>query len=139
MSKPAVIEELTGNVLYTCMYERKLAGEQYVAEHSMGYVIAGTAQFITAGGSSLHGPGSMGLVRRNMLLKTVKIPPPSGQFRSISMIFSQDLLREYSVQHGISATKPYDGPGMHALDGDPFVRGFFESLVPYFGHQRPVN
>lgn len=100
MSKPAAIEELKGNVLYSCMYEKKLAGEQYVAEHSMGYIIAGTAQFITAGGSSLHGPGSMGVA---------------------------------------IATKPYDGPGIHALDGDPFIKGFFESLLPYFEHKRPLS
>lgn len=139
MSKPAAIEELKGNVLYSCMYEKKLAGEQYVAEHSMGYIIAGTAQFITTGGSSLHGPGSMGVARRNMLLKTVKIPPPSGQFRSISILFPQDVLKEYCTLHGIIATKPYDGPGMHALDGDPFIKGFFESLLPYFEHKRPLS
>ncbi|HVU55025.1 MAG TPA: helix-turn-helix domain-containing protein [Puia sp.] len=139
MSKPAMIEELTGNVLYTCMYERKLASEQFVADHSMGYIITGTAQFITAGGSSLHGPGSMGLAKRNMLLKTVKIPPPAGQFRSISILFPQDALREYCASHDINSTERYNGAGLHALDGDPFIKGFFESLLPYFEHKRPLS
>ncbi|MBS1662363.1 MAG: helix-turn-helix transcriptional regulator [Bacteroidetes bacterium] len=139
MSKPAVIEELIGNVLYSCSYEKKLASEQYVAEHSMGYIITGSVQFTTAAGASLHGPGSMGLARRNMLLKTVKIPPPSGQFRSINIVFSQDILREYYTRTASQPIEPYTGPGLHSLDGDPFIKGFFESLLPYFEHKKPLN
>jgi len=93
---------------------------------------AGSVQFFTAGGVSTHGPGSMGLAKRNLLLKTTKIPPPGGEFKSISLHFSQEVLKDYAATHRIRVTKQYDGIGIHPLDGNPFIRGFFESLLPYF-------
>ena len=139
MDRPAAIEELIGNMLYSCIQERKREHEQYVPDHSMGCIITGSVQFFTAAGTSTHGAGSMGLVKRDLLLKTTKIPPPGGEFRSISLHFSQHALKEYAVTHHIAATKPYTGPGMHPLDGNPFIKGFFDSLLPWFDSRTPFS
>ena len=139
MDRPVAIEELIGNMLYSCIQERKRDYEQFTPEHSMGYIIAGEVQFFTAMGTSTHGAGSMGLVKRNLLIKTTKIPPPGGEFKSISLHFSQEALREYAAAHDIRVTKPYTGIGMHPLDGNPYIRGFFDSLLPYFEHRRSFS
>jgi AraC-like DNA-binding protein len=139
MDRPAAIEELIGNMLYSCIQERKREQEQYTPEHSMGYIIAGSVQFFTAAGMSTHGAGSMGLVKRDLLLKTTKIPPPAGEFKSISLHFSQQALKEYAATHHIGAIMPYTGIGMHPLDGSPFIKGFFDSLLPYFHARQPFS
>src|SRR5258708_11517059 len=107
MDRPAAIEELIGNMLYSCSQERRRENEQYTPEHSMGYIISGSVQFFTASGMTTHGAGSMGLVKRDLLLKTTKIPPLGGEFKSISLHFSQDALRDYAATHHIVVTKAY--------------------------------
>jgi AraC-like DNA-binding protein len=139
MDRPAAMEELIGNMLYSCIQQTKRDHEQYTPEHSMGYIITGSVQFFTAAGMSTHGAGSMGLVKRDLLLKTTKIPPPGGEFRSISLHFSQEALKEYAADHHIGPAKPYTGTGMHPLDGNPFIKGFFDSLLPYFHARRPFS
>jgi AraC-like DNA-binding protein len=139
MERPATIEELIGNMLYSCIQERKRDYEQYTPEHSMGYIISGAVQFFTAHGVSTHGAGSMGLVRRDTLCKTTKIPPPGGEFKSVSLHFSQEALREYAETHEIGPLRPYNGSGMHPLDGNAFIKGFFDSLLPYFEARRSFS
>jgi AraC-like DNA-binding protein len=139
LNNSPAIEELVGNVLYSCIQSKKREHEQFNSEHTMGYIISGSTQFLTALGDSTFGAGSMGLARRNMLIKTTKTPPPGGQFKSISLRFSRETLQRYATTHPIGNVQPYEGPGMHSLDGDPFIKGFFDSLIPYFESKRPFS
>jgi AraC-like DNA-binding protein len=139
MERPAAIEELIGNMLYSCIQERKRDHEQYISEHTLGYIITGTLQFFTAAGVASHGEGCMGLVRRNFLIKTTKMPPANGQFKSLSLHFSAEALKQYAVTHHIKVTKAYEGNGLVTLTGDPFIKGFFDSLLPYFESRRPFS
>lgn len=125
-------EELIGNVLYSCIEEKNRDYDQFTPGHAMGYIIAGDVQFFTAAGMVTHGAGSIGLAKRDLLIKTTKIPPPGGSFKSISMRFPQEVLQEYASTHHIRVTKPYAGSGLVALESNAFIRGFFDSLVPYF-------
>lgn len=119
-------------ILYSCVDERQRGHEQYTADHSLGYIIAGSVHLETAQGIHVIEAGSMGLVRRNQLVKSLKVPPSSGAFRAINIIFSQDMLRQYSAAHHIQTTGPYTGSPMVLLPHDPFIKGFFDSLLPYF-------
>jgi len=127
-----MIEEVIGNVLYSCIQEKKRDYEQYTPGHAMGYILSGHVQFFTAAGMSTHGAGSMGLVKRDLLIRTTKIPPVGGPFKSISLSFPQEVLQDYAATHHIRVTKPYAGNGMMPLDGNAFIKGFFDSLLPYF-------
>jgi AraC family transcriptional regulator, exoenzyme S synthesis regulatory protein ExsA len=139
MDNTKSVEELVGNFLYSCIQSRNREHEQFNAEHAMGYIISGSTQFFTAQGASAHGPGSMGLVKRHMLIKATKIPPANGQFKSISLRFSPEALQRYAATHPIGIIQPYTGIGMHSLDGDPFIKGFFDSLIPYFESKKPFS
>jgi AraC-like DNA-binding protein len=125
-------EELIGNVLYSCIEEKNRDYEQFTPGVAMGYIVAGDVQFFTASGMVKHGAGSIGLAKKDLLIKTTKIPPPGRQFKSISMRFPPDVLQEYAAAHHIRVTKPYTGSGLVALEGNAFIRGFFHSLLPYF-------
>ena len=81
----------------------------------------------------------MGLVRRNFLIKTIKMPPENGPFKSLSLHFSAEALKQYAASHHIKVTKAYEGTGMVTLTGDPFIKGFFDSLLPYFESRRPFS
>ena len=80
----------------------------------------------------------IGLVRRHTLLKTVKVPPPGGEFRSVNIFFDQAFLRRYSAENGIGPVERYTGEPMRELRPDPFLKGYFDSLLPYFNHPAPL-
>ncbi|MET0393803.1 MAG: AraC family transcriptional regulator [Chitinophagaceae bacterium] len=126
------MHQLLSNILYSCVDERQRGHEQFVAEHALGYMIAGESHIHTNSGTRVYAPGSIGLVRRNQLLKSVKVPPPDGEFRSINILLTQDLLRQYSADTGVAASGAYTGEPLLLLHDNPFFKGYFNSLLPYF-------
>jgi len=131
---------LLNNLLYSCLDETRRSNEQFVHEHSLGYIISGSVHCATTEGDSIIEQGTIAIVRRNQLLKTIKIPPPGGgDFKSVNIFFSQDILRRYSVENNIQAAGTYTGNKYRVLPDDPFIRGYFESLLPYFNQPDRLN
>lgn len=123
------------NLLYSCVNERSRGNEQFIQEHSLGYFMAGEMQIVNNDGGKFSIPGgSIGIARRNQLIKSIKVPPPGGEFKSINITISQAFLRLYAVEHKIGPVEKYTSENMRALPPDPFLLGYFESLLPYFNH-----
>jgi AraC-like DNA-binding protein len=122
------------NLLYSCVDTKQRGNEQFVAEHALGYIISGETHLITNEGINVIGPGDIGLVRRNQLVKSVKVPPPNGEFKTLNIFLDQSFLRRYAIEHKIEQTEKYSGPTMMLLTPDPFIKGYFDSLLPYFDH-----
>lgn len=127
------------NLLYSCVDQKQRGNEQFVAEHALGYIIAGETHLQTPDGIKVLGAGTMGLIRRNQLLKSVKIPPPGGEFKSINIFLEQGFLCQYSAENKLPAAPKYSGDTILMLPPDPFLKGYFNSLVPYFDHGGPLK
>jgi AraC-like DNA-binding protein len=129
------------NLLYSCADQKLRGSEQFVSEHSIGYIISGEMQLQTAHGVIVAKEGSIGIVRRNQLARSLKVPPPGGEFKSINIFITQDFLRRYCAENKIAASSKYNGPPMVQLSPDPFLQGYFDSLMPYFnlGMDAPGN
>jgi len=84
-------------------------------------------------------PGAMALLRRNTLLKTIKYPEPDGTpFQSLAIFFTQATLKNISTQDNLHANGPYNGePGID-FTNNIFLKGFFDSLLPYFKTDAPL-
>jgi len=120
------------NLLYSCIDEKARGNEQYVCEHALGYIISGETHIQTPEGTKVFGAGQIGLVRRNLLVKSIKIPPPNGEFKSINIFLDQDFLRKYWAENKLPAVMKYTGSPMIILPPDPYIKGYFDSLMPYF-------
>lgn len=127
------------NILYSCVDQKQRGNEQFVHEHALGYVISGETHLITNKGVKIFKAGSIGLVRRNQLLKSIKVPPPGGEFKSLNIFLNQDILRRYSTEHKIEPVGKYTGEYMRIFSPDPFLKGYFDSLVPYFDHPEQLK
>ncbi len=67
------------------------------------------------------------------MANTVKLPEADGTpFKSISIFLVQASLKEYSEEHDLRAQGAYRGEAMIKLSGDPFIKSYFDSLLPYF-------
>lgn len=71
-------DELQYNILYSCTDEPKRGTEQLVREHVLSYVVSGSIQFHNSEGIFVYGAGKFGLLRKNLLLKSLKIPSADG-------------------------------------------------------------
>ncbi|HVW97706.1 MAG TPA: AraC family transcriptional regulator [Mucilaginibacter sp.] len=120
------------NMLYSCVEKKQRGNEQFVPEHALGFIIAGESHLQTSGGKLIFGPGSIGLIRKNQLVKSVKVPPPGGEFKSVNIFLTQDFLRQYSTTHKLPKADKYTGEPMRLLSQDAFIKGYFDSLLPYF-------
>jgi len=122
------------NLLYSCVYQKQRGLEQFVHEHVLGYVKSGEIHLQTATGIQVIKEGAIALIRRNQLVKSIKVPPAGGEFLSINIFIGQDFLRRYSAEFNISPGLKYNGDPLRLLPPDPFMKGYFDSLMPYFDH-----
>lgn len=125
---------LFNNILYSCSTERTRGNENFVAEHSLGYMLEGEMQLQTIKGTEVIPQGSLVLGKRNQLVKMTKIPSEAGKFQFISIAFSQDLLHRYAIENKIDVRQRYLGDPHIYLPSDPFLLAYFNSLSPYIGN-----
>jgi len=111
-------KEFQYNILYACTDEKEKSSEIHF-HHNQGVAIYGT--------------GKMGLLRKNLLLRSIKYPAIDGKpFQSLNVFLDQERLKEYSALHGVKASGIYNEAPVVDLSGDDFIKGYFDSLVPYF-------
>ncbi|SEL00199.1 helix-turn-helix domain-containing protein [Parapedobacter koreensis] len=135
----AVEDRLQYNILYSCTGEAKRGHEPFVAEHALTYITHGEIHLHTDKGVLVAPKGTIGLLRRHQLVKAVKKPGVDGPFMSINIFLDQQALRRYSAAHDVHATGIYTGDPIVALPVDPFMKGYFDSLMPYFEHPEQLT
>ncbi|TDO24262.1 helix-turn-helix domain-containing protein [Pedobacter duraquae] len=118
-------------IVYSCYYQRSREGEHFVAEHVLSYQISG---FLVLSDGTRDYPseqGSIRFVKRNQLLKFVKQPPANGEFKSLSIYLSQQILKDFSREYHIQAAhKEYDRP-ISTITTSPLLKSFMDSLLLY--------
>lgn len=125
--------ELKYNILYSCTDEKERGSENLVSEHVIMFVLAGKVQFHFGGRLIEFSGGQIALLRKNLLLRSFKYPTTDGRpFQSFNVFLDQESLKKYSSAHDMAAKGIYNGEPMVDLSDDIFIRGYFDSLVPYF-------
>jgi len=124
------------NILFSCYAQKSSEGEQFIAEHVFGYMLAGSSDNYVGGKTYHFKDGDFRFFRKNQLTKYVKYPPPGGgEYRSISVRMDQDTLKAISAEMGIQADEPYTGEGSLLLQPNELLKNYINSLTPYLdGH-----
>jgi len=123
------------NLLYSCASVKQRGSEQFVSTHALGCIISGEYQVYTNEGVKVFRPGSISLVRRNQFIKSKKIPPPGGEFKSLHLFLTQDFLHRYASEYNLCPVGHYTDDYMRILAPDVFIKGYFDSLIPYFDQE----
>lgn len=118
-------------ILYSCYTHKSSEGEQFIPEHSFGYVISGTTEIFIGGEKYVFVDGDFRFFRRNQLARYTKFPPPGGEYRGISINMSQEMLRGISEEYNIRTVKPnHDICGLK-LHPAALLKNFMASVMPY--------
>lgn len=76
-------------------------------------------------------PGEMLLIRKNQLATLTKIPTPDADYQTIVLFLQDELLRKIALEEQIQVPQKYTGDLSVLIPGNDFLKGFFESVVPY--------
>ena len=127
-------------IVYSHYESRQIAAEQCVTMHGMSYIVAGSLRVAEAGETQTFSAGSLLFYRKNFLAKFTKQPAEDGPFRSITVVFDQATLLEFSRQYGVNYERPRVATALVLpLAPDPMLYSFYATLQPYFAGVLPAR
>lgn len=124
---------LQQNILLSCVHDFHYGTEQLVPHHALGMVISGTMEVFTPEGTIYLEAGSIGIMRKNTLLKTKKHPSQDGKpFKSFSVFLTEEELKSFALKNAIPTQERFTGNPLYEIPKDSFFSGYFQSVIPYF-------
>ncbi len=76
------------------------------------------------------GGGELLLIGKNQVGTMTKVPPPGAPYETIVISLQEDLLRTIALEEGIK-DGVYQGSPNRKIPVDDFLKGYFQSVVPY--------
>lgn len=120
------------SILYSCHAHEKRNSENFVSDHAFGYIQDGELEFTVADRKITLKKGDYYFVSRNQLCKSLKSPGESKEFKSVTVLFSQQVLREFSTTRHITADNNSKAePEIISFPKNPLLSGYFDSLALY--------
>lgn len=131
---------LQHNILYSRGYEKVQMTEHFFPEHALGIMLSGESYYFTNEGTFVMKEGTMALMRKNQLFKKLKKPGPNGEpIELISIFLDQKTLHLYAAENNIPKQSAYKDKPMIDLTGNVFLKGFFDSLLPYIDNPKKLT
>lgn len=128
---------LQHNFLYARGHQKAQSSEHYFPDHALGIMLSGESHYFSSEGTFIMKEGTVCLMRRNQLFKKLKKAGPNGEPPSLISIFlDQNALHRYAVENNIPKQSVYKDKAMLDLTGNRFLKGFFDSLLPYIDHPK---
>ncbi len=118
-------------ILYSCYAARSREGEQFVSEHTFSYQISGSLILNDGTEEYVFNPGDFRFIKRNQLLKFIKQPPDGAEFKTLSIYFDQQTLRDFSIEYNYKSEGKYTEGGIILLKPDQLLTSLVNSLLPY--------
>ena len=122
-------------ILISCYYHKTVKGENIIRHHAFAYQLSGSLIVRDGKETVIFEPGDFRFNVRNKLAKFVKQPEQDEAFRSLSLQFDEDVLREFAAEHRlVSGRKPQTTPSFK-LKKHPLLQNFMDALqqsLPYF-------
>ncbi|ANI88542.1 AraC family transcriptional regulator [Arachidicoccus ginsenosidimutans] len=118
-------------VNYSCHFSEFRDGEQFVQVHSFGMILQGTMELNDGEKSTKIKEGELYSARKNHLLKFVKYPPANGEFKSMSIYFDENLLRDFSKEYGCKADEQSVSEAFIKITKTKPLTNFMRSMLGY--------
>jgi len=119
------------HIHYSCYYTRTRNGEHFVPDHALGYIVSGSAVMDDGQRKTTFNKGDVYFCRRNHFLKYTKVPPEGGEFRSVSVLFSQEVLRDFSLEYGYKPAAHVPWPTFKGFPTQSVLPDYMSSLIAY--------
>ncbi len=123
------------HIFYSCHSSKSKGGEQLVPQHIFGYILSGTSEVYHDGKITLFKQGDFRFIRKNPLSRFIKVPPPGGEYRAISIYIDPETLKNISAEFNLHMKRPYSGENVVHLKPNDLFTYYIDSLTPYMTGQ----
>lgn len=120
------------NIVFFHSTTGEFSHDPFVSEHWLVFIASGFSEVFSPEGLITHPAGTLALVRKNQLVKTMKKADGQKTFKSISVCIDQPTLKRFSETYGVKADEIYSGEPNVQIENDAFMKAYFDSLMPYF-------
>lgn len=127
------------SILYSCYAHKSREGEQFVPEHVFGYTLSGSSELYLSGESFVFKEGDFRFIRKNQLARYVKLPPPGGSYRAITIAMDQETLRSISETYNLHAGNAASATHALLLRPNTLFRNYMDSLTPYLDRPEEIS
>ncbi len=129
MGQPETLYQ--SKVFLSCTRQKDYTRELVLDQHALSHIITGTFTITDASATYTFYPGDTVIVPRNLPLRVGKIPTGDEPFRSVSIYYSDEVLRKFYAEHP-AQTIPHQPANFMAIPPHPLLESVFNSLLPYF-------
>ncbi|MFN1216874.1 helix-turn-helix domain-containing protein [Chryseobacterium kwangjuense] len=125
------MSESINYINYSCYFTTFREGEQFSSYNSLSMVISGEMELNDGVHQKVFRSGDVYLVRRNQLVKFLKKPGEESEFKSLSIRFDDEMLKQMSVDENFVLHERMKSPAFIELSGIQHLKYFMESLLQY--------
>ena len=127
----AITDPNIPKIVYSRVSKKTMEGELFIKQHVFDYIISGTSEVFFDGKSHSFKAGDFRFATRNRLSKFTKLPPPGGEYRSVSICIDQDTLHEVKHLYKDSniLNKKFDN--VFLLKFNRVFKNYIDTLLPY--------
>ncbi len=136
---PSAKDKGQSRIIYSCYSQLNREGEQFIAQHTFGFIISGSSTLDVGDKKYFFNEGDFRFMRKNQLAKFSKQPPPGGEFKTISVLMNQDTLRSISEEYNVHMSKPYTGESSFHIKTNDLFNNYISSLAPYMDKDRELS
>jgi len=129
MTNPAEI--IPGVIFYA--YNSAVRKEKvgFLTHHTLVLQVSGHFTLETSAQKISMNKGEMLLIGKNQLGQITKMPLSDENYETIIISLQEDLLRKIAHDEHIEIQQKYAGPPNILIPTNEFLRGYFQSVVPY--------
>jgi len=130
--------ERTG-ILYSCYHQKSSEGEQFIPNHTFGYVISGSSEIFIGGKKYVFNEGDFRFFRRNQLAKYTKYPTSDGDYKSVSIILDQETLKAVSAEYDLHMGKVNNEIFGLVMEPKKLLLNYMDSINPFLEKDNSFN
>ncbi len=134
-----ITQLLEDSFVYSCTYEKRRAHEQFVPHFTLAFQVSGETHIYHQNGELELKKDQLLLARKNQLVKSTKIPGENRVYKSISVLFTDSLLKDFAFDNDMSNSKKYEGESILRLKPDALLKSYFQSILPYAEQSKTIN
>ncbi|MGG5207511.1 helix-turn-helix domain-containing protein [Chryseobacterium sp. MIQD13] len=117
-------------LFFSCTSQKYTSDENVVPAHSLTFIYEGNFEITDASGTLLLESGSLFFTAKNDIFRFTKLASKDRPYKSVSVIFSEQFLKEYFEKNepsfsGIEVSKSF------VLNKHTLTDNLFSSLKPY--------
>ncbi|PZR28719.1 MAG: AraC family transcriptional regulator [Azospira oryzae] len=132
MTNPSEI--IPGVLFYSYLSTMRKEKVGFFEYNTLVLQVAGIFTLVTSDETVSMSAGNMILIRKNQLVEIIKQPVNGEDYQTIVIILKEDVLRQIALERHIEPVQKYTGPANVVIPENDFLRGFFQSIIPYVKH-----